>query len=97
MFASSFGSSFCGAGGASSGETISTVIGSAVTEPNRCTSVKNSTSIKANRWAAADAVMPARRNRPGFIVLVQIFDAAKSTFERTVRKKMPFNANLRVF
>ena len=91
------GSSFLGSGGASAGETISTVIGSAVTEPNRCTSVKNTTSIKANRWAAADAIMPARRNRPGSIVLVQIFDAAKNNFRSIVRKKMPFNGNLRVF
>ena len=90
------GSCFVGSGGASAGETRSTVIGSAVTEPNRCTSVKNSTSIKANRWAAADAVMPARRNRPGFIVLVQIFDAAKNILKSIVRKKIPFNGNLRV-
>jgi hypothetical protein len=33
--------------------------------------------------------MPERRNRPGFIVLVQIFDAA-SALERIFRKKVLF-------
>ena len=48
-FGSGSGSSFFGAGGASADVTISTVIGSAVTEPYGCTSVKNSTSIRTDR------------------------------------------------
>jgi hypothetical protein len=43
------GSSYFGIGVSSAGETRSTVIGSAVTELNGFTSVKNSTSIKADR------------------------------------------------
>src|SRR5258708_5956670 len=43
------GSSFLGVGVTSAGETRSPVIGSAVTEPNGCTSVKNSTSVTIDR------------------------------------------------
>jgi len=42
-------SSTFGDGAASGWEIRSTVIGSAVTEPNVCTSVKSSTNIKADR------------------------------------------------
>src|SRR5258708_1490628 len=52
---------------ASSGETRSTVIGSAVTEPNGCTSAKTRTIVRADRWPSADAAMPERMNRHGSI------------------------------
>src|SRR6476661_4324462 len=52
------GSAFSGSGVASV-ETISTAIGSAVTEPNGCTSAKT-IMVRADRWQKTDAVMPER-------------------------------------
>ncbi len=42
---------------ASSGETRSTVIGSAVTAPNGCTSVKIRTAVRIDRWPIAEAAI----------------------------------------
>ncbi len=58
---------------ASSGETISTVIGSAVTVPNGCTSVKIRTAVRIDRCPTADAAMPERMNGRGSTVLDQRF------------------------
>lgn len=44
----------------SSEVTISTAIGSAVAEPNGCTSLNSSTSTSTERCAIADAAMPVR-------------------------------------
>src|SRR5450759_5694818 len=70
------GASFPGDGVASSGETISTVIGSAVTEPNGCTSAKIRTIVRADKWPIADAAMPERMNRSGSTCLLYTSDAA---------------------
>src|SRR5205807_3707897 len=58
------------------GETISTAIGLAVTEPNGCASVKIRTIVKADRWAIADAVMPDCISRRSSTVLDHVFEAA---------------------
>src|SRR6202012_4912047 len=77
-FSFSFGGS-SGSGGfggvTSSGRTISTAIGSAVTELKGCTSAKKITSSRHNKCASADAVMPDRRICRGSTVLDQRFDA----------------------
>jgi hypothetical protein len=62
---------------ASSGETRSTVIGSAVTAPNGCTSVKIRTAVRIDRWPIADAAMPERMKRHGFTVLDQRFSKSR--------------------
>src|SRR6202023_3358744 len=74
--------SFFGAAGGSgvfsatsSGATISTAMGSAVTEPKGCTSANKTTSISNDRWTIADAMMPERRICRGSTVLDQFFDA----------------------
>src|SRR5712671_2014567 len=73
-----FGSGFAFSGiRASSGETRSTVIGSAVTEPNGCTSAKTRTIVRADRWPSADAAMPERMNRHGSIVVDQRLEAVQ--------------------
>src|ERR1035437_1137323 len=72
-FGAGSGSSFFAVGAASSGETISTAIGSAGTELNGCTSAKTRTIVRADRWPIADASMPERMNRRGSTVLNQRF------------------------
>jgi len=49
------------------------VIGSAVTVPNGCTSVKIRTAVRIDRWPIADAAMPERMNRRGSTVFNQRF------------------------
>jgi hypothetical protein len=62
-FGGTGGGTSCFAGGGTSwGETISTAIGSAVTEPNGCTSAKITTIVRIDRWAIADAAIPERKN-----------------------------------
>src|SRR5205807_3812203 len=56
--------------GTSSGVTISTAIGSAVTTPKGCTSVNRNTSASTDRWAIADAVMSVRMNRRSSIFMM---------------------------
>ena len=70
VFGVGIGSAFLAA---SSGETISTVIGSAVTVPNGCTSVKIRTAVRIDRWPIADAAMPERMNRRGSTVFNHVF------------------------
>ena len=65
------GSSSFGGGATSAGETISTAIGSAVTEPNGCTSANSRTIARTDRWPIADAAMPEPMNRCGSTVLDQ--------------------------
>ena len=49
----------------SSDVTISTAIGSAVAEPNGCTSLNSSTSTRIDRCAITEAAMPVRMACPG--------------------------------
>jgi hypothetical protein len=55
------------------------VIGSAVTEPNGCTSAKIRTIVRTDRWPIADAAMPERMNRLGSTVLNQCFSKSPPT------------------
>ena len=70
VFGAGSGSAFFAA---SSGETISTVIGSAVTVPNGCASVKIRTAARIDRWPIADAAMPERMYRRGSTVFNHVF------------------------
>jgi hypothetical protein len=72
------GSGGFGACIASSGETISTAIGSAVTDPNGCTSAKTSIAAMADKWTTADAAKPERINCLSSTILGQRLDAAPS-------------------
>jgi hypothetical protein len=49
------------------------VIGSAVTVPNGCTSVKIRTAVRTDRWPITDAAMPERMTRRGSTVLNHVF------------------------
>jgi hypothetical protein len=77
----------------SSGVTISTEIGSAVTEPNGWTSVKKITSIRNDKWASADAVMPERKICRVSTVLDQRFDAVPA---RQQHSSIPFRCETEI-
>jgi len=63
---------FCSFCATCSGVTTSTAIGSAVTDPNGCTSASQTTSVRTVRWAIADAVSPVRKICRSFIVPVDV-------------------------
>lgn len=71
-FSSSVGSSLCGACGSSADDTMSTVMGSAVTAPKGCTSAKISMMAATDKWPTADAAMPEPMSRGGSNLLTHM-------------------------
>ncbi len=89
-FSSSVGSSLFGAGGSSADDTMSTVMGSAVTAPKGCTSAKISMMAATDKWPTADAAMPEPMSRGESNLLTHMGPSVPASIAAVPAVTIPF-------